>query len=290
VGGEREARRAGGNLTRLSIDFISVFGLPPVQFVALAADLECQHISIALTPMASNPHNYPLWSLRDDGGLRREMISAMRDRGVTISLGEGFLVRPGADVRGVAADMDLMSELGVPTVNILSLEPDRSRALDQLAAFAGMAAARGLQATLELMPGLPIGDLPAAVAAVRELGQPNFRLLLDAMHVFRSGAQVADIAALDPNLIGYAQLCDVPLVSRHAGYADEARHERMPPGEGELPLLDFLSELPRHVIIGLEVPMLGRAKAGVSPYHRLSGCVAVTRDLLAASMARSRRS
>jgi sugar phosphate isomerase/epimerase len=264
----------------LSIDFISVLGLPPVEFVALAAELGCRHISIGLTPMPTNPHRYPVWSLRDSGQLRRDTISALQHSGVSIFLGEGFLVRPNAEVRDAAADLDHMRELGVATVNILTLEPDANRGLDQLAAFADMAAARGLQATLEFLPGLPIGDLSSAVAAVSALGKPNLRLLLDAMHVFRSGAQVAMIAALDPALIGYAQLCDVPLNPKSSSYSDEARHERLPPGEGELPLLKFLSALPRDLIIGLEIPMLARAERGVGPYDRLAGCVRGARDLL----------
>jgi sugar phosphate isomerase/epimerase len=266
----------------LSIDFISVFGLPPVQFVALAAELGCPHISIALQPMPANPHRYSVWSLREDSGMRRDTISALQDCGVTISLGEGFLVRPGIDVRGAAADLDLMHELGVSTVNILSLQPDRRRGLEQLATFADMALARGMRATLEFLPGLPIADLATAVAAVRCVARPNFQLLLDAMHVFRSGAQVSDIAALDPGLIGYAQLCDVPLESKSESYADEARYERLPPGEGELPLLDFICALPRDLTIGLEIPMLGRAERGVSTHDRLIDCVRSARDLLAA--------
>jgi sugar phosphate isomerase/epimerase len=99
--------------------------------------------------------------------------------------------------------------------------------------------------------------------------------------VFRSGAQVADLAALDPALVGYAQLCDVPWVSKLASYADEARYERLPPGEGELPLLDFVSVLPRDVVVGLEIPMLGQAERGIAPHDRLSGCVSSARNLLA---------
>jgi sugar phosphate isomerase/epimerase len=269
----------------LSIDFISVFGLPPVQFIALAAELGCRHISVALTPMPANPHRYPVWSLRDDSRLRADTVLALRECGVTISLGEGFLVRPNTEVRDAAADLDHMRELGVSTVNILTLEPDRSRGMDQLAVFADMAAARGMQVTLEFLPGLPIGELSSAVAVVRDLGKPNFRILLDAMHVFRSGAQVADIAALDPAMIGYAQLCDVPRVSQSANYADEARYERLPPGEGELPLREFIRALPRDVIVGLEIPMLARAEQGIGPFERLKGCVRRARDLLASSNA-----
>jgi sugar phosphate isomerase/epimerase len=78
----------------IGIDFISVLGLPPVEFVKLAAELGCQHISIAPAPFTANPHNFPSWSLRDDKTLRHELIAALRDNNITLSLGEGFLIRP----------------------------------------------------------------------------------------------------------------------------------------------------------------------------------------------------
>lgn len=264
----------------IGIEFISALGLPPVEFVALAADLGCRHIGIGLAPIARNGDEYPLWSLREDASLRRDMIAALRDSGVSLSIGEGFLIRPGCDVADTAADMDLMAELGVARVNVLSLDPDRNRGFDQCALFAEMAAARGLEATLEFVPGLPIGDLPTTLAAVRHVGRPNFRALIDAMHFFRTGAQAADLAAVEPDLIGYIQLCDVPLISPFAEYADEARYERLPPGEGELPLFDLLAALPRDLIVGLEVPMRAKAAAGIGPKERLSGSVEATRALL----------
>src|SRR5579864_6577694 len=111
----------------IGIEFISVFGLPPPEFARLAADLGCQHISISLAPLPGNPHNYPAWSLRDDAHLRRDMVAALSDCGVTISLGEGFLIMPNANVGAAAADMDAMCELGVPRVNVLVLDPDHGR-------------------------------------------------------------------------------------------------------------------------------------------------------------------
>lgn len=41
-------------MERLGIELLSVFGMPPVTFVSLAADLNCRYISTALT---SNPYN-----------------------------------------------------------------------------------------------------------------------------------------------------------------------------------------------------------------------------------------
>ncbi|MFT3929462.1 MAG: sugar phosphate isomerase/epimerase [Spongiibacteraceae bacterium] len=266
-------------MNRLGIEFLSVFGLSPVQLVNLAADLNCAHISTGLAPAPFNPLDYPLWSLRDDAALRRDMIAAMNDRGISISLGEGFSVRADLDARDRAADLELMCELGVKRINSVAVDPDLHRCFDQLAKLAEMAAAVGIEATLEFGPGLTIGDLPTALAAIKHAG-PKLRLLIDTMHFVRSGSSIADLAALDPNMIGYIQLSDVPRVPNNPNYMEEAMFERMTPGQGELPLLDILGALPRERVIGLEIPQLTLAKAGVDAHARLQVCVEAARALL----------
>jgi sugar phosphate isomerase/epimerase len=268
-------------MSGLGIEFISVFGLPPVQFVNLAADLGLRHIGMMLTPMPVDPHGSPAWSLRKDAVLLREMVAAMRDRGVSISLGEGFFARPGADLRDSAFDLDLMRELEVKRVGTLSVEPDMNRAFDQFAILAEMSEALGMELVIEFGPRLAVADLPTAVAAVRHVGRPNTKLLIDTMHLVRSGSTAADLAALEPEMIGYVQLCDAPLVSKYADYAEEAKYERMVPGAGELPLLDILAVLPPHLVVGLEVPQRALAEAGVSPHERLGRCITAARGLLA---------
>lgn len=267
-------------MNRLGIESISVFGLPPVEFVNLAADLGCAYISATLTPIDINPHGYPRWSLRDDPVLRHAMIAALRDRGVAISLGEGFTVRAGVDVRQRAADLDTMCELGVKRVNTVSMDPDLSRSFDQFGTLVELAGARGVETTLEFAPGLGVADLSTALCAIRHVGQPGFRLLIDTMHLVRSGSGAQDLAKLDPKLIGYVQLCDASLQPRIADYMQESMTERMVPGTGELPLRDILSALPRDLVIGIEVPLQSEAVAGASPLQRLGRCVEAARILL----------
>ena len=173
-----------------------------------------------------------------------------------------------------------MCELGATRINSVSMDPDRSRSFDQFAQLAEMASAAGVEATVELSPGLTIGDLPTALAAVSHVGRPNFRLLIDTMHLIRSGASAADLAAIDPNLIGYAQISDAPLKPAIPNYMEEAMFERMTPGTGELPLLDILSVLPSRLVLGIETPMRRQAEAGVGPRERLAPCVAAIRNLL----------
>jgi len=83
--------------------------------------------------------------------------------------------------------------------------------MDQFGALADLAAVFGVELTTELAPGLTVADLPTALAAVRDVGRSNFRLLIDTMHLVRSGSGASDLARIDPNLIGYIQLCDAPL-------------------------------------------------------------------------------
>jgi sugar phosphate isomerase/epimerase len=264
---------------RIGIERLCVFGMPPIAFVKLAADVGCRHIGIGLTPMAYNPHGYPAWSLREDGSLRREMIAAMRDEGVSISLCEGFGVRPGLDIGESALDLDIAAELGARRINVVSIDRDVLRSFDQFAKLTEMAAKLGIETNTEIGAG-PVRDLAAGLAAVRHVRQHSFRLLIDFMHFARSGGTPEDLAALDPEAIGYVQVCDIPRVSAFASYMDEALHERMVPGTGELPLLDMLAAIPRHVVLGIEVPQRSLATAGVGPRERVSRCVDATRALL----------
>lgn len=277
-------------MDRIGVERLCVFGMPPVEFVTLAADLDCRFIGVGLKAMRYyNPHGYPDWSLKDDPVLRREMVAAMRDRGVGISLCEGFAVQPGADVRELAADLDVLCELGGRRINAASLDRDLGRALDGFATLAEMADARGVETTIEVGPG-PIDGLAAGLAAVRHVGRPSFRLLIDTMHLFRLGGSVAEAAALDPQAVGYVQLCDAPRVSSFARYMEEALHERMVPGEGELPLLELLEVLPRDVVVSVEVPQRSLAEAGQGPHERVGRCVAAARRLLARAEAAGPRS
>ncbi len=266
---------------RVGIEFISFFNDHPVDMVKIAAQLGCRHISLALEPMATKHIEYAPWSLRSDRQLRRDLVQALGDHAIDISMGECYMILPGADFRNSAQpDLDTMRELGIRRVNMVSLVPDIALTIDQCGALVEMARARDMETTLEFGPQMGVSHLAQALEVVQAVAQPNFRLVLDAMHFFRSGSTVADLAALDPNRIGYLQLCDVPTVCPFEHYMYEARYERLAPGEGELPLKEFLAAAPRDVVVGLEIPMLKRAQTGMSPMARLEDAVATTKTLL----------
>jgi sugar phosphate isomerase/epimerase len=265
---------------RLGIELLSVFSMPPVDYVTLAADLGCNCISLGLTNSDYNPHGYVPFSLRDDLALRRETKAAMQDRGIAISLGEGCLIRPGIGAKDMAADMDILAELGCERINTLSIDRDPDRSLDEFALFAEMVAERGMVSTVELVPMLPVGSLDKALATVAHVGRPDFRLLLDTMHLRRLRITAAEIAAIDPALIDYVQLCDAPDSLTDKEYMRAAVLERMVPGEGDVPLRDYIAVLPPNVTYALEIPLSSLAETGVGPHERVGRCVEAARRLL----------
>lgn len=274
------ASDGGGAMKPLGIERLGVFGMPPVEFVTLAADLGCASVGIGLAPTPGyNPDGHPDWSLRDDPALRRDTIAACRDRGVAIGIVEGFAVLPGRPPRDFAADLDLVAELGCDRINVVSVGKEMAQAIDGFAALAELAAGRDLKVSAEMGSLGPLDRVAPALEVIRAVAAANFSLLIDSMHFFRLGNTLADLAALDPALIGYAQLADAPCAPRFETYIEEAMFERMPPGEGELPLREFLSLMPEGVTVSLEIPLRSLAEQGMGARERTKRCVEAARML-----------
>lgn len=255
----------------LAIELITALGQNPVEMVNLAADLGVPRVGLALTPVAVVPDDAPRWNLRTDAALYGAVKAAIADRCVSVVLGEGFLIHPQVEMAHCAHDLDLLAGLGARTVNCVGIDPDLGRCHDQFALFARMAAEQGMSATIEFMPFVAIDSLTKAVDCVRYCDKGQGAVLLDAMHVFRTATPLEDVAALDPAMIGHVQLCDARRDWPDGEYMDRAKFERLAPGNGDLPLHDFMRVLPKDIVIGLEVPERNKALEGCGHRGRLEG-------------------
>ncbi len=108
-------------------------------------------------------------------------------------------------------------------------------------------------------------------------------MLIDSLHLARAGETPADVATIDPALIGAAQICDGPAASPGLKeYYYEALFERGIPGDGELPLRAFLDVIPDDVIVSPEVPLKSLRDQGIPIQECARRAVEGTRRLQAA--------
>ena len=186
--------------------------------------------------------------------------AAARDTGVRISSVSGYYLSPTTQAGHLLANVRAAQAVGTRLVCQGCFDPDRERVVAMLRDYAAAAGEAGLRIALEFMPMSELKDIRSAIDTIDRAGAGNVGLLVDALHLARSGAGAAEISALDPARIYLTQLCDAPaqLAAGHTLF-DEAMSGRLHPGDGALDLADLLRALSPETEIELETPVATEA-------------------------------
>ena len=159
--------------------------------------------------------------------------------------------------------------MGIERLNAVNFDTDEIRMSEYLIALCEVATSRGFVVNIEFMPLLPIFTSLAETVARLSTGKyRGLTIMLDVLHLIRSGGTVADVARA-AHLITGAQFSDGPLkaVSEDA-YLRAATQERDIPGDGEFPLKDILEAIPAEAVVYLEVPKKSFKDQGLDPTER----------------------
>ena len=239
----------------VSLDHLCFIELTPPQLVQLAAQAGFSHVGLRLQPAAPpQEHQHPMLG---DTPMRRETLAALRDTGVAVWDFGVFRLRQGMDLDALEPVLETAALLGArhAVVNGDENEPALLAAL--LHALCERGQRYGIRMQLEPTPWSGLPTLGSAGAVLRACGHAQARLMVDCIHVDRSGASAADLAALPAAWLDYVQICDAP-APRPADFETmlfQARHERAYPGGGSLDLLAMLAKLPPELPLSLEAPV-----------------------------------
>jgi sugar phosphate isomerase/epimerase len=235
----------------VSLHQFTVIDLPPLAFAELAGKVGCERVCVFSHWPAGMPRELPAITR----AVKDEFLARLADNGIRVIGADFFPITPDLDPDSFKGPLAYARELGVRHVTTAVWDEDAARAADKLGAVADLAAAEGLKATIEFMGTTPACDtLKKAVWYVDQVGRPNLGITLDAVHLVRSGATAAEIAALDPRYINNAQICDGYGLQVTTDYMHEAAVERITPGEGDWPLVDIFRAIPADVLVDLELP------------------------------------
>jgi sugar phosphate isomerase/epimerase len=208
------------------------------------------------------------------------MAKRLTETGVVINNADGFALYDDVPMEELRTGIALMAEMGARGIVTLQFDSDAARGFDRFCQLRDWAADASLTLLLEFTPLSRIAGLDDALAYRARAGGDNIALLVDLLHLHRSGGTPASLAAIDSALIRGAQICDGPANATPEEYWDQALHERMIPGEGKLPVQAFLAALPVDLVVGLEVPLRSREQAGEDHLARAQLLIEATRRLL----------
>jgi sugar phosphate isomerase/epimerase len=200
----------------------------------------------------------------------RAVAERLRETGVELLDVEVVWIKPGPANPDHLRIVDIGAELGARNVLCVSSEPDAIAAREKLHQIIEHGTRRGIRINLEFGLFTEVKTIHQARALLEKIDGPSAGLLIDSLHWHRSSGTLADIEAIPPRWLSYAQLCDAPLPG--ANPADpqailiEAIDGRMPLGEGGLPLGDILDRLPD----GLPIAIEERSKALRDAYPDLN--------------------
>ncbi|MFL9993795.1 sugar phosphate isomerase/epimerase [Paraburkholderia sediminicola] len=241
-------------MTRLySLVPLTAIELTPPELVTAAGRTGYDAVSLRLSPFRAGEAQHPMF---DNSPMLLETEARVRDTGLDVLDIEVMLLTPERDVKDFKRVFETAQRLGARNALTLIDIAERSLAVEKFAQLCELAALFDISCALEFAAWLGVGSIQAANAIVSEAAQANGALLLDPFHLIRSGGKVSDIAAINPARIRYAQFCDASATApaTPAAISEEARYGRLLPGEGGLPLREFIEALPSGIPFGLEVP------------------------------------
>ena len=185
-------------------------------------------------------------------GSPRDVGRMVRDFGLEITLFQPFRDFEGMPEphRSRAFDraerkFDVMQELGTDLVLICSnVSPVSLGGIDRAAAdfheLGERAAKRGLRVGYEALAwGRHINDHRDAWEIVRRADHANIGLILDSFHSLARNIDIGSIRSIPKDKIFIVQLADAPRIEMDLLYW--SRHFRNMPGEGDLPVAEFVA-------------------------------------------------
>ncbi|WP_353475070.1 sugar phosphate isomerase/epimerase [Salipiger sp. H15] len=236
---------------KLTVAHLTAIDAAPPVLIRAAAEAGFDGVGLRLVQVTPDSPGYPLSSRAE----LTETRHALQETGLEVADIEFLRLTPEFRLEAVLPTLDTGAALGARNVITAPYDSDLPRLADTLAALSEAAEARGLRALLEFFPWTPVPDLATCRKVVEAAGTLT-GILVDSLHFDRSGSQISDLAALPPERLPFAHLCDATVQPRYTTeeLLDTARRKRLAPGEGGIDLRAFLRALPPEIPLGLETP------------------------------------
>jgi sugar phosphate isomerase/epimerase len=263
---------------QFSLAHLTVLGVSPLDQIDIAAEAGYDFVGLRTTAVAAGER---VASLVGDEEMVGRVQARLADTDVAVLDVELARLGPEDDPDELRGLLEAAAAVGARHVVGQLPDPDRGRAIDHFGRLCDLAGDFGLTVDLEFPSWMETGNLGSAAAVVEAADRPNAGILVDALHFYRSGSSLNDVAMLPAEWFRFVQLCDAPAAVPPTDdeVIHDARAARSLPGYGQLPLTELIESLPV-VPYSLEVPNdVLRNELGTAEFARL--VLTTARELLA---------
>lgn len=209
-----------------------------------------------------------------------EVRARTSDAGVQVLDVEVIWLKPGADDPDHFRIIDAGAAVGARHALIVSSDPDPHATAAKLGRLASHAAGCGMQVSLEFAAFTEVRSLAAARAILESPGAEQVGLLIDPLHLARTGGTPEALRDLDPARFHYAQICDAAATGPAPEDVEAIIHEaldlRLDIGEGKLPLAALLDILPDQTALSVELRSKALRHGYPDPADRARALLAAT--------------
>lgn len=237
----------------LTLSHLTLFAAP-LDMISAAAQSGFDSVGVRICPR--RPGDEYFVDLLGQPAELKAVRAAALDDGIRIANVSVYQFYPEVSWDHLAPAIDATAELGSKIIVANCFDPDRSRFEDRFYRYCEYAKPAGINIALEFMPYSEVRTLADALEIVDAVPSGNAGLVLDALHLQRSGGTPKEVATIDPAKILFAQLCDAErpakLLSK-SELLEEARTSRLKLGAGNLPLVEFVESLPLNIELEYEV-------------------------------------
>ncbi|MGB3734310.1 MAG: sugar phosphate isomerase/epimerase [Ilumatobacter sp.] len=214
----------------------------------------------------------------------RDVRQRLDDTGLIALDMEPIFVMPDGDDTTDHGDriIEAAAAVGADNLLVVSRGVDDARFTERFAELCDAAAVHGIGCSIEFMAFMSVTTLHQALGVLDAIDRPNGHVLIDHLHLARTGGTVADVAAVDPARLSYVQLCDAPAAapSDMGALVTEALDLRLNIGDGELPVAELIEALPDHTALSMEIRSAALRNDFPDPTERARHVLDATRSAL----------
>ena len=243
----------------LSLHHLSNLDITAPELIRAAHDGGFSHVCLFTMGWPSPDFTFPVVN---EGQLLKDTRAALADTGIKVFNADAPFLWPDVDVTMYKKGLEVAASFGATNATAVIGDPDVSRASDNFGKLYELARSFGINACIEFMMMGTVNSIQAAESMARAAGALEGSITVDTLHLVRTGGTAADVAKLDPKMIGNIQINDGPATMPEGEpQVVEAMTARLWPGKGVFPLKDIIAALPASATFSVEAPNDAQRKA-----------------------------